>query len=123
SRLLEGAVGRERERRVVEAVRDVVMDVLHADPDRPPSPDARLMELGVDSLLAVRLRNRLRSGLGLSFELPSTLIFEYPSIHAIAGLLLERAGEGSPSAPRPAHREPAASGDDAPVEGGSEGIL
>lgn len=123
SRLLEGAVGRERERRVVEAVRDVVMDVLHADPDRPPSPDARLMELGVDSLLAVRLRNRLRSGLGLSFELPSTLIFEYPSIHAIAGLLLERAGEGSPSAPRPADREPAASGDDAPVEGGSEGIL
>lgn len=117
ARLLDGAVGREGERRLVDAIRGVVIDVLHADPERPPAADARLMELGVDSLLAVRLRNRLRKELDLPFDLPSTLIFEHPTIQAIAELLIERAG-----APE-AEKEPVQSPSEATAEATESTLL
>jgi hypothetical protein len=68
------------------------------------------MDLGIDSLMAVELRNALSSELGLPRALPATLIFDYPSVEAIAGYLASRVlildpvspenrpGEGRPEA-------------------------
>lgn len=81
--------------RVMEAVRDCVMEVLRWDPDRPPSKDARLMELGVDSLMAVRLRNLVQDRLELGFPLPSTLVFDHPTIRHIARLVVTRVTENA----------------------------
>jgi hypothetical protein len=86
---LDAASPAERENIVILAVRACVMHVLRSDPDRPPSRDARLMELGLDSLMAVRLRNVLEERLQLPFSLPSTLVFDHPTVRHVARLVLD----------------------------------
>jgi acyl carrier protein len=66
-----------------------VIAVLRLDRDAPPDRKARLMDLGVDSLMAVELRGSLSSSLKLDKKLPATLIFDYPSIEEITDYLLE----------------------------------
>jgi polyketide synthase 12 len=75
----------ERDRAVLDLVRSEIASVL--DLGRPESlgPDRPLKELGLDSLVAVELRNRLQSATGL--RLPSTLLFDYPTPGALAKMI------------------------------------
>ena len=57
---------------------------LRLDADERPESNARLMELGFDSLMAVQLRNALTSALALARPLPATLMFDHPTIASLA---------------------------------------
>jgi acyl transferase domain-containing protein/NADPH:quinone reductase-like Zn-dependent oxidoreductase len=56
-----------------------------------PDPKIGFFDLGMDSLLAVELRNRLRDTLG-ELVLSNTLFFDYPSIEKLARHLAEQLG-------------------------------
>jgi acyl transferase domain-containing protein/NADPH:quinone reductase-like Zn-dependent oxidoreductase/NAD(P)-dependent dehydrogenase (short-subunit alcohol dehydrogenase family)/SAM-dependent methyltransferase len=47
-------------------------------------PQQPLNEMGLDSLLAVELRNRLGTALGIGRGLPATLVFDCPTVEALA---------------------------------------
>ena len=85
---LAAALPFERVDLLAEFVRGHVATILRMDETDELDRSSRLMEIGVDSLMAVELRNRLAKGLGLSKALPATLIFDYPTIDAIAGFLV-----------------------------------
>src|SRR5437660_5539328 len=48
-----------------------------------------LFEMGMDSLMAVEIRNRLQNSLGKAYSLPSTLLFDHSSILKLSRYLEE----------------------------------
>src|SRR5262245_42020051 len=50
-------------------------------------PRQRLFDLGIDSLMALQLKNRLEPSLGCS--LSQTLLFDYPTIEALTDYLVQ----------------------------------
>jgi hypothetical protein len=48
------------------------------------NPHQPLNEMGLDSLLAIELRNRLGTVLGIVRGLPATLVFDCPTVEALA---------------------------------------
>ncbi len=75
----------ERLERLVSLVGQTVAGVLRVDVSHAPGRSDRLMESGLDSLMAVELRNALARALQTTRRFPATLIFDYPTIEAIAG--------------------------------------
>ncbi|NVJ12702.1 type I polyketide synthase [Myxococcus sp. AM010] len=57
------------------------------------SGNERLFELGVDSLLAIEIKNRLASSLGRGLR--STLIFDFPTVNGLVAHLTEELGLGT----------------------------
>lgn len=89
---LAGLAGKERRQAVIDLVRRQVAAVL-----AHPTPDALeihrgLLDLGFDSLTAVELRNRLNRVTGL--RLPSTVLFDHPTINALSEHLDGQLGAG-----------------------------
>jgi acyl transferase domain-containing protein len=79
----------ERLALLVEIVRSEAATVLGLPgPDSVPS-DKALRSLGIDSLTMIELRKRLAKRMDTT--LPATLVFDYPTADAIAGLLLRDA--------------------------------
>ena len=70
---------------VLEQVQDAVRAVLGTT---DTSIDQPLMAAGLDSLSSVELRNSLEERLGV--QLPSTLVFDYPTISSIVAFLTSK---------------------------------
>ena len=73
----------------------------------PPPPSVGFFELGMDSLMAVELRNRINRAFGGEYTASSTVVFDYPDIEALAGFLASEIG-GSPDASAAVAEAPAA---------------
>jgi acyl transferase domain-containing protein len=89
----------QREEMLLAFVRTEAAAVLQTPPDAPPSDEAGLFELGMDSLMSVELKRRLERGFGA--PLPSTLTFNYPNIRALAGFLQQLAAASEATEPEP----------------------
>ena len=63
-----------------------------------PEPAVGFFDLGMDSLMAVELRNRLNRAFAEEYTVPNTVVFDYPDIAALARHLAGELG-GSVCAP------------------------
>jgi acyl carrier protein len=77
----------ERRDRLASFSREQIARVLGLDDPGAIDPLQGLTDLGMDSLMAVELSNRLRAGLDLA--LPSTLVFEHPTLNDLVDHLVE----------------------------------
>ena len=99
------AAPRGRWRSLVAAfVRERALQALGMNADRALDPQTPLGDLGLDSLLAVELRNTLTAALGR--PLPVTLLFDYPTLDALTGYLVGELTDGSGESPASAEQTP-----------------
>ncbi|EDM73625.1 modular polyketide synthase, partial [Plesiocystis pacifica SIR-1] len=108
---LRAATAETRQTLLSELVATLVTQTLRLS--EAPSPSRPLRELGLDSLMAIEVRNGLQRATGLS--LPSTLLFDHPTPRALVRALhdaLEPVAEPTLAAP-PAPSPPTAPEDDA----------
>ncbi|WP_078594442.1 type I polyketide synthase [Streptomyces sp. NRRL S-920] len=81
------ATGLDSERAVLSLVSAEAAAVLSRSADLPdrgvrPDPDVSFKDLGLDSSMAVRLRNRLAAAVGM--RLPATVAFSHPTVRKLS---------------------------------------
>ncbi|EST37933.1 hypothetical protein N566_10260, partial [Streptomycetaceae bacterium MP113-05] len=91
---LSAASAAVRRSTVTEAVRGQVAAVLGFGDASAVGLSTAFRDLGVDSLMAVELRNGLTVVTGL--KLPATVVFDYPSADALADFVLDRLFDDAP---------------------------
>ncbi|MFF1628274.1 SDR family NAD(P)-dependent oxidoreductase, partial [Streptomyces sp. NPDC058272] len=112
---LAGLGAEQRDAFLLDLVRGEVAAALNYAGSEAVDERRGFKELGIDSLTAVELRNRLNKTTGL--RLPATLVFDHPSPLAVAHLLRTELGDVvSETVPAtPARAASAAAHDDDPV--------
>ncbi|MCY3952396.1 MAG: SDR family NAD(P)-dependent oxidoreductase [bacterium] len=73
-----------------------------------PAPNVEFSDLGMDSLMAVELRNRVNRALAGKYVAPNTVVFDYPSVAGLAGHLATELGGAGGSEPAPVPAPPRA---------------
>ena len=99
---LEAAAPSARRGLLLDFVSERVARVLGRQGEDRLDPRRPLNEMGLDSLLAVELRNRLGADLGLPRGLPATLVFDCPTIEALTAHLDHRLAPPAPEEQVPA---------------------
>jgi acyl carrier protein len=77
----------QRRKALMELIRGDAVKVLGLDSSQVVDYKQPLSELGLDSLMAVELRSVLSAELNLTRSLAATLVFDYPTIMALADYL------------------------------------
>jgi acyl carrier protein len=86
----------ERQQRLVDWLADQVRLALGLPPDQAIDLRRGFFQLGMDSLMAMEIQQRLQGYFGL--VLPATVVFDYPYIEVLAGYLAGRIWPEEPSA-------------------------
>ncbi|WP_406377015.1 SDR family NAD(P)-dependent oxidoreductase [Streptomyces sp. NBC_00647] len=100
---LAGLSDAERERVITELVRTLTATLLGHGSPADVDMERGFLDLGVDSLSALELRNRLQVRTGL--RLASTLVFDHPSPRALVRHLHTELGEAQAAVDRPGPAE------------------
>jgi len=100
---LQRATAAERRPMIVSHLHDQVRRALGLDAHFAIDDHQPLNRLGLDSLMAVELRNMLGASLALARPLPATLLFDYPTVETLSEYLLTVLGVAAqPAAAAPA---------------------
>ncbi|HEV2148295.1 MAG TPA: acyl carrier protein, partial [Longimicrobiaceae bacterium] len=94
---LEDAPPARRRGVLVRQLQEELAGVLGVEEPGSIRPEQGFFQMGMTSLQAVELRNRLEAALGRG--LPSTLAFDHPTVGALAGFLLAELLPEAPAAP------------------------
>ena len=78
---------KQRHENLVELVRRQIAEMLRFDSPERVERKRRLTDLGLDSLMAIELSGRLTRALQPDRPLSSTLVFDYPTLDAVADYL------------------------------------
>ncbi|MBU6350103.1 MAG: SDR family NAD(P)-dependent oxidoreductase [Chloroflexi bacterium] len=84
----------QRAQQLLQHLRNTVASVLGLRTPEQIDPRQGLLGLGIDSLMAIELRNRL--GRSLEHPLPTTLIFDYPTLEQLQQFLINTLFAESP---------------------------
>lgn len=87
---LEAASPADRARLLLDFIAAQVAATLDIGSPDDIDIDRPLREMGLDSLMAVDLRNKLSAGLGGGESLPATLVFDHPTVSALVDGLSAR---------------------------------
>ncbi len=93
---LATADAREREDLLVTFLQQELQAVLRLP--SAPAPNVGFFDLGMDSLMAVELRNRLNRAFAGTCKVSNTVVFDYPEIQTLARHLDGELGEVDPEA-------------------------
>ncbi|MFJ2847520.1 type I polyketide synthase [Streptomyces sp. SID4946] len=116
-RALASGTKEEQQARVLDLVRARLADVLGHSSAQEIDADRAFLEMGLDSVSAVQLRNRLGTAVGL--RLPATIAFNYPTPRELAHYVWSSLALATVEEPDPVAQEapaaPAAAADDSLV--------
>ena len=88
-----------REELLVSFLQEEVQAVLRLP--SAPAPTIAFFDLGMDSLMAVELRNRINRAVAGEYVAPNTVVFDYPDIATLAGHLAGELADTAAAAPAP----------------------
>ncbi|MEU6486658.1 beta-ketoacyl synthase N-terminal-like domain-containing protein [Streptomyces sp. NPDC046887] len=101
---LAGADGEERDRLLLDLVREQAAAVVGGADRTEIEPGRGFLEMGFDSLMATELRAALAAECGLT--LPAGVVFDHPTPTALAAFLGQRLSGADEAAPAPAEASP-----------------
>lgn len=88
----------ERDAAVKLILRAKVAEILHFDSPDQVEADARFVELGLDSLAAVELKNALEATFRI--PLPTSTLFDYPGIQTLTGFISKQLAPATEETPQ-----------------------
>ena len=94
----------EREQLLVAFLQAEIQAILRLP--SPPEPTAGFFDLGMDSLMAVELRNRINQAFSGEYEPAGTVVFDYPDTASLARHLVAELGSRGEGEQRPERRAP-----------------
>jgi myxalamid-type polyketide synthase MxaD len=98
---LLGRPPRQQKQAIIEFLGEQVAAILGWQPGYDIDPQQGLFDIGLDSLSAVELKERVDAALELPQPLPATIAFDYPTLDALAAFVLGQLPADSAGIPAP----------------------